>query len=312
MPGLLSVSDTDSSEDEDVHLCGACKGQFQSYRVFSRHKKTCSARKQKNKKSKQEEVPLQNEVKQAFNNKISTTAVMTGSIQAANAAIPLNTSLQTSSLQNTNPAVASITTSLPSITSSLHHPSLQTGLTANPSIEHNNNPNNPNLEANAISLLANQFGEGCPDKTGEEMVEWQVEEGELNSEGGEEPLLCISVEQGAAGQQVQYQPIHSLSLPSPAAPQGGTILTSIPNIQIQECTINFSLADTGLSLEQDLILSQQPITTPMRTALAIPPINPPRRSKASCNGVADFFSRTPAAILPTSVVIPVLTTIPRP
>ena len=258
----------DSSEDEDMHLCGACKGQFQSYRVFSRHKKTCSARRQKNKKSKTEELPPQNESKQAFNKITSTTAVVTGSIQAANTDITLNTS----SLQNTNATIASITTSLPNISSSLQSPmQTSTDLAASHSIEQNNPPaggNNPNLEANAISLLANQFGEGCPvtsDKPGEEMVEWQVEEGELTSEGGEEPLLCISVEQGGVGQQVQYQPIHSLSLPSPAAPQGGTILTSIPNIQIQECTINFSLADTGLGLEQDLILSQQPITTPMKT-----------------------------------------------
>ena len=259
----------DSSEDEDMHLCGACKGQFQSYRVFSRHKKTCSARKQKNKKSKPEET--QDGMKPLLN-KTSTTTVVTGSIQSSSTALNMDPSLQTTSLQSTNATIASITTSLPNMTSSHHQPPLQTHMTASPSVEPNNPPvgggNNPNLEANAISLLANQFGEGCPvtsDKTGEEIVEWQVEEGELTSEGGEEPLLCISVEQSSAGQQVQYQPIHSLSLPSPAAPAGGTILTSIPSIQIQECTINFSLADTGLGLEQDLILSQQPITTPMRT-----------------------------------------------
>ena len=266
-PTSEELASGESSEDEDMHLCGACKEQFQSYREFSRHKKNCSARKQKNKKSKPEEFQPQNE-----ENKLSIKTSMAssnGGTQVPNAASTLNTSLQTNSLQSTDP-----TMTLSNVSSSHQQPVLQTPISAMPSVGSTNPGNNPNLEANAISLLANQFGEGCPVNSeksgGEEIVEWQVEEGELASEGGEEPLLCISVEQGAGGQQVQYQPIHSLSLPSPSAPQGGTILTSIPNIQIQECTINFSLADTGLSLEQDLVLSQQPITSPMKT-------QPPRK-----------------------------------
>ena len=43
--------DEESSEDEDLHLCGACKGQFQSYTAFTSHKKTCSARKQKSRRN---------------------------------------------------------------------------------------------------------------------------------------------------------------------------------------------------------------------------------------------------------------------
>ena len=43
--------DEESSEDEDLHLCGACKGQFQSYTAFTSHKKTCAARKQKSRRN---------------------------------------------------------------------------------------------------------------------------------------------------------------------------------------------------------------------------------------------------------------------
>ena len=39
----------ESSEEEDVHLCGGCKKQFTSYTMFKSHKKSCSARKSKSK-----------------------------------------------------------------------------------------------------------------------------------------------------------------------------------------------------------------------------------------------------------------------
>ena len=39
----------ESSEEEDVHLCGGCKKQFTSYTLFRSHKKTCPARKTKSK-----------------------------------------------------------------------------------------------------------------------------------------------------------------------------------------------------------------------------------------------------------------------
>ena len=39
----------ESSEEEDVHLCGGCKKQFTSYTMFRSHKKSCPARKSKSK-----------------------------------------------------------------------------------------------------------------------------------------------------------------------------------------------------------------------------------------------------------------------
>ena len=39
----------ESSEEEDVHLCGGCKKQFTSYTMFKSHKKSCPARKSKSK-----------------------------------------------------------------------------------------------------------------------------------------------------------------------------------------------------------------------------------------------------------------------
>ena len=39
----------ESSEEEDVHLCGGCKKQFTSYTLFRSHKKTCPSRKTKSK-----------------------------------------------------------------------------------------------------------------------------------------------------------------------------------------------------------------------------------------------------------------------
>mmetsp|Transcript_83501 Transcript_83501/g.147891 ORF Transcript_83501/g.147891 Transcript_83501/m.147891 type:complete len:239 (-) Transcript_83501:205-921(-) len=51
---------------------------------------------------------------------------------------------------------------------------------------------------------------------------------------------------------------------------------------------------------------------PIRTVPAIAPIWPPKRSKPFCSGVCVFFCFTPSAILPTSVVIPVFTTMPLP
>ena len=39
----------ESSEDDDVHLCGGCRQQFRSYTVFRNHKKSCQARKSKSK-----------------------------------------------------------------------------------------------------------------------------------------------------------------------------------------------------------------------------------------------------------------------
>ena len=38
-------SNGESSEDEDVHMCGGCKQQFSSYSVFRKHKKSCNIRK---------------------------------------------------------------------------------------------------------------------------------------------------------------------------------------------------------------------------------------------------------------------------
>ena len=195
--------DQESSEDEDLHLCGACKQQFQSYKVFSKHKKTCSARRLKAKKAE---------------------------------ATPSTTNIEPE--RNTTSNIT-VTHSAQELTTT-----------------------NPNLEANAIALLANQFSEGCQEQgkeVEEELVSWQVEEQELGGEGGEgEPMLCIQVQDQEAGigQEVQFQTLHSISMPSPSP----SLPYPMPSIQIQECTINFSLAEPESNHEQKM-LPEQPSKT---------------------------------------------------
>ena len=46
------VAADESEEDDDVHLCGGCKQEFNSYTLFKKHKKVCQARKIKTKSSR--------------------------------------------------------------------------------------------------------------------------------------------------------------------------------------------------------------------------------------------------------------------
>ena len=245
----------ESSGEEDLHLCGACKGQFNSFTEFTRHRRSCAARRGRRGK--------------------------VGKGQVHPALPPTN--IQPTSTTTSIPM--GMATSTPSPLTSRSSAPL-TPLTPPDTAHCQPGPgSNPSLEANAVSLLANQFGE-AGGKEGEELVGWQVEEGELGSEEAEEQLLCISVEQGA-GEAVQYQPLHSLSLPSPAP----SLLASIPGIQIQECTINFSLPDAGMGLEQDLLLPQaSPPKLPTRNAAEATTSDSGGRKVHQCTFVGCLFT----------------------
>ena len=156
----LAMAVSSGEEEEDIFLCGGCKQEFNSFSVFSSHKKKCVAR--KNRKS----------------------------------------------TPNTNNGVSS----------------------------------NPNLEATAISLLANQFSQkrDDTDSTIPIWTEAGVEGGKLDGDGVAPPMICITMD---SSQSVQY-----------------------PDSVVQpntECTLNFSLSDSGqLQFEHPVLMPPQPPPPP--------------------------------------------------
>ena len=95
---------------------------------------------------------------------------------------------------------------------------------------------NPNLEATAISLLANQFSQkrDDTDSTIPIWTETGVESAKLDSEEVAAPMICITMD---SPQSVQY----SDSVTPPTT----------------ECTLNFSLSDSGqLQFEHPAVLMQ--------------------------------------------------------
>ena len=115
---------------------------------------------------------------------------------------------------------------------------------------------NPNLEATAISLLANQFSQkrDDTDSTIPIWTEAGVGPDKLDNEQGEPPMICITMDHQA--QPVQYSDSSLTSLTAVSSPAATT------NLDMQECTINFSLSDSGqLQFEHPGVLLQPPAPT---------------------------------------------------
>ena len=116
---------------------------------------------------------------------------------------------------------------------------------------------NPNLEATAISLLANQFSQkrDDTDSTIPIWTEAGVGQDKLDTEQSDTPMICITMDHQA--QPVQYTDSSLTSLTSVSSPP------TTNNMEMQECTINFSLSDSGqLQFEDSAVLMQPPAPPP--------------------------------------------------
>ena len=226
-------TDEESSEEEDVHLCGGCKEQFNSYTVFTKHKKTCPARKQKSKAGKVSFIP---------------------SIES-------------------NPNLEANAISL--LANQFSHPSITRDDTDS-SI-----PIWPVPEEDQVSL--SELKESVRRETDDDINDDNISSPisptpdiaqEVTSVAmAQSPLICFTVD--TPSDQVQYQQLPALpitpdtqlatlsSLPSitSVTPAPKCSILTMPstnpctNMQLQECTLNFSLAETGIQIDQDMILS---------------------------------------------------------
>ena len=116
---------------------------------------------------------------------------------------------------------------------------------------------NPHLEATAISLLANQFSQkrDDTDSTIPIWTEAGVGPDKLETEQSESPMICITMDHQA--QSVQYAESSLTSLTTVSSPATSN------NLEMQECTINFSLSDSGqLQFEDPGVLMQPPAPPP--------------------------------------------------
>jgi len=262
----------DSSEDEDVHLCGGCKEQFRSYAIFTKHKKTCPARKQRSKLGKSNSIPTIES-----NPNLEANAISLLANQFSHSADPVDDRDDTDSSIPIWPVQEEDQTTLADFKEDARRDT--------------DEDVNKNQSSSPMSSTS--------DIVQEELV--------TNVDMAQSPLICFTVD--TPSDQVHYQQLQPLpmtlpdsqlatlsSLPSitsvTASPKC-SILTMpthpISNMQLQECTLNFSLADTGLQIDQDLLLANKEITVQNVTSLeALQEVtgakSPKKISKQDSNG----------------------------
>eukprot|EP00090_Calanus_glacialis_P019336 TRINITY_DN29722_c0_g1_i1.p1 TRINITY_DN29722_c0_g1~~TRINITY_DN29722_c0_g1_i1.p1 ORF type:complete len:824 (+),score=198.98 TRINITY_DN29722_c0_g1_i1:56-2527(+) len=238
----IEKPEEDSSEDEDVHLCGGCKEQFRSYTIFAKHKKSCPARKQK---------PRHEKAISSFrsmpsiesNPNLEANAISLLANQFSHPAEPDNARDDTDNSIPIWPVQEEDPTPLVDFKEDVRQ-----------------DTDEDTNDHNANSPIAT-----TPDIGQEELV--------TNVDMAQSPLICFTVD--TPSEQVQYQQLQTMpitlpdsqlatlsSLPSitsvTASPKC-SILTMpshpISNMQLQECTLNFSLTDSGIQIDQDMLLA---------------------------------------------------------
>ena len=111
-----------------------------------------------------------------------------------------------------------------------------------------------NLEANAISLLANQFSGGREQDTDSSIPIWtETKRGEETADSPAAPLICITMDSPGVQYSLPESGVVHLPLSHPANP-ASPAKRSAPALQ-QECTLSFSLAEPSLTIDGQMLLS---------------------------------------------------------
>ena len=231
----------DSSEDEDVHLCGGCKEQFRSYAIFTKHKKVCPSRKQKFK-------PVKSANTIESNPNLEANAISLLANQFSHTRDDTDSSIPIWPVQEEDPTLSELKVDIRRET------------------EEDVNDNNGSSPMPS-----------SPDVAQEALV--------TNVDMAHDRFICFNVDNPADGVQYQQLPPLPITLPDTqlaslsslpsitsvtAAPKCSILTMPSQPIQLQECTLNFSLAESGITIDQDLILANSNKEMPVMNVNSTP------------------------------------------